>query len=226
MRQIVLDTETTGIGTEQGHRIIEIGCMEMVNRRITGNNYHVYINPEREVEQGAFAVHGISGDFLQDKPKFAELADEFYQYIHGAELIIHNAPFDVGFINHEFRMFNSSLGQVKDWCAVVDTLAMARKQYPGQQNSLDALCRRLHVDNSKRDLHGALVDADLLAQVYLLMTGGQEALFQTLDAAKKEKTAVAVDWQRSEQPIPVIEAAANELDAHQQFVESLLTAKE
>lgn len=218
MRQIVLDTETTGIGPEQGHRIIEIGCMELVNRRITGNDYHVYINPNREVEVGALAVHGISNEFLVDKPSFDQLADEFYNYIKGAELIIHNAPFDVGFINHEFRMYNPKLGQVADWCQVTDTLSMARKQYPGQQNSLDALCRRLQVDNSKRDLHGALVDADLLAQVYLLMTGGQEALFQSDDAQQAKVVKETFTWTRDPRPINVIAANADEIVAHEKFL--------
>ncbi len=222
MRQIVLDTETTGIGPERGHRIIEIGCMEMVNRRLTGNDYHVYINPERDVEEGAFAVHGISDDFLKDKPRYAEVADEFYQYIQGAELIIHNAPFDVGFIDHEFRLYNPKLGCVADYCEVTDTLAMARKKYPGQQNSLDALCRRLQVDNSKRDLHGALVDADLLAQVYLLMTGGQEGLFQMDDSSQDNVTVESISWQRSGQALPVIKVSSAELEAHDTFLKDEL----
>ncbi len=222
MRQIILDTETTGISPQQGHRIIEIGCMEMVNRRLTGNNYHVYINPERQIEAGAMAVHGITNEFLVDKPVFAKLADEFYDYIKGAELVIHNAPFDVGFINHEFRQYKPAIGLVADYCSVVDTLAMARKKFPGQQNNLDALCRRLHVDNSKRDLHGALIDADLLAQVYLLLTGGQKGLFAAGDADDKQaaaSTAHKVKWQRDEQPLSVIKATDEELQAHQAFVE-------
>ncbi len=225
MRQIVLDTETTGISPQQGHRIIEIGCMEMINRRLTGNDYHVYINPQRTIEAGAIAVHGITNEFLQDKPVFSSLAQEFFDYIKGAELVIHNAPFDVGFMNHEFKMFNARLGQVADICSVVDTLAMARKKYPGQQNNLDALCRRLQVDNSKRDLHGALVDADLLAQVYLLMTGGQEALFageMDGDGQQVARKTRQVKWQRSCAPLPVIEADDSELKAHQSFLDEHL----
>ncbi|MEY3018704.1 MAG: hypothetical protein RL336_1839 [Pseudomonadota bacterium] len=177
MRQIVLDTETTGLETSLGHRLIEIGCVELVNRRLTGNNFHKYINPEREVDSGAFEVHGISNQFLADKPVFASVVDEFMAYIDGAELVIHNAPFDVGFINHELKMLGGKYSRVEKYCGVVDTLAMARQKHPGQRVTLDALCKRYAVDNSARTLHGALLDAEILADVYLLMTGGQTNLF-------------------------------------------------
>jgi DNA polymerase-3 subunit epsilon len=177
VRQIVLDTETTGLETSLGHRLIEIGCVELVNRRLTGNNFHKYINPEREVDSGAFEVHGISNQFLADKPVFASVVDEFMAYIDGAELIIHNAPFDVGFINHELKMLAGKFNRVESYCGVVDTLAMARQKHPGQRVTLDALCKRYAVDNSARTLHGALLDAEILADVYLLMTGGQTNLF-------------------------------------------------
>lgn len=177
MRQIVLDTETTGLETSLGHRIIEIGCVELVNRRLTGNHYHQYINPEREVDSGAFEVHGISNQFLADKPVFASIVDEFMAFIDGAELVIHNAPFDVGFINHELRLNGGRFSKVETYCGVVDTLAMARQKHPGQRVTLDALCKRYAVDNSARTLHGALLDAEILADVYLLMTGGQTHLF-------------------------------------------------
>ncbi len=185
MRQIVLDTETTGIDPAEGHRIIEIGCVELMERQLTGRNYHVYINPDREVEAEAITVHGITNEFLADKPRFAEIADEFFEFIKGAELVIHNAPFDVGFIDHELGMLNKrrqapALGPVRDHCRILDTLVMAREMHPGQRNSLDALCKRYDIDNGHRVLHGALLDAEILADVYLAMTGGQTAL--TLDA--------------------------------------------
>ena len=172
MRQVVLDTETTGIDPKQGHRIIEIGCVEMVGRKLTNRHFHVYINPEREVEEEAFNVHGISNEFLADKPKFAEVAKEFLEFIDGAELIIHNAPFDVSFIDHEFSMLGG-FPNVADVCKVFDSLVYARRKHPGQKNNLDALCRRYGIDNSHRELHGALLDSEILADVYLLMTGGQ-----------------------------------------------------
>lgn len=177
MRQIVLDTETTGLETSLGHRIIEIGCVELVNRRLTGNHYHQYINPEREIDSGAQEVHGISSEFLADKPVFASIVDEFMAFIDGAELVIHNAPFDIGFINHELKLNGSKYRRVEEYCGVVDTLAMARQKHPGQRVTLDALCKRYAVDNSARTLHGALLDSEILADVYLLMTGGQTNLF-------------------------------------------------
>lgn len=175
MRQIVLDTETTGLDFRLGDRIIEIGCVELLNRKLTGQRFHRYVNPEREVEAGAMAVHGLSGEFLQDKPKFGEIVAEFLDFIHGAELVIHNAAFDVGFLDNELALLKRDpLGQA---CSgVVDTLKMARELHPGRRNSLDALCDRYAIDNSGRTLHGALLDAELLAEVYLAMTRGQESL--------------------------------------------------
>ena len=182
MRQIVLDTETTGLETSQGHRIIEIGCVEILDRRVTRNTFHTYINPEREVEAGALEVHGIDNHFLKDKRRFAEVASEFLDFVRGAELVIHNAAFDVGFVNHELILMKHPVTDVRGICGVLDTLEMARRQHPGQKNSLDALCKRYSVDNSGREYHGALLDAPLLAEVYLAMTGGQAALI--LDAAE------------------------------------------
>jgi len=173
MRQVVLDTETTGLEISQGHRIIEIGGVELDNRRLTGRTYHQYVKPEREIDAGAQEVHGITLDFLADKPVFDEIAEEFLQFIDGAELVIHNASFDVGFINNEFGFLDRDFGGVADHCRILDSLALARNKHPGQKNSLDALCKRYEIDNSGRDLHGALLDAELLARVYLAMTGGQ-----------------------------------------------------
>ncbi len=175
-RQITLDTETTGLDPKEGHRIIELACVELLDRRVSGNNLHLYFNPGREVDLGAEQVHGITREMLKDKPRFSECIDEFLAFIDGAEVIIHNAPFDVGFINHEFRIARRELGGLERYCQVTDTLVMARALYPGQRNSLDALCKRVGVDNSHRQLHGALLDAELLASVYLGMTGGQKAL--------------------------------------------------
>jgi DNA polymerase III subunit epsilon len=175
-RVVVLDTETTGLDPQEGHRIIEIGCVEMVDRRITRNNFHQYVQPDREIDAGAIEVHGITNKFLVDKPRFAEIADAFIQFVEGAELIIHNAPFDVGFLNHELTRWRTDAPRITDLCDVTDTLAMARRMHPGQRNGLDALCKRYSVDNSHRDLHGALLDAEILADVYLAMTGGQVAL--------------------------------------------------
>ncbi|TDO02950.1 DNA polymerase III subunit epsilon [Halomonas ventosae] len=181
MRQIILDTETTGIDPRDGHRLIEIGAVEMINRRLTGNRYHQYINPEREIEAGAVSMHGITNERVAEEPRFAEIADAFWAFIKGAELVIHNAPFDVGFIDHEFGMLNARrgeprLGPVAEHCRILDTLALARNKHPGQRNSLDALCKRYEIDNGHRVLHGALLDAEILADVYLAMTGGQTLL--------------------------------------------------
>src|SRR5579859_412927 len=186
MRQIVLDTETTGLEVAEGHRIIEIGCIEILDRRVTRNSYHQYLNPEREIDAGAQEVHGISNRDLASKPRFAEVADEFLKFVTGAELVIHNAAFDIGFINNELRRMENPVGDIAAVCTVRDTLEMARRQHPGQKNSLDALCKRYNVDNSGREYHGALLDAQLLAEVYLAMTGGQAAL--VLDAETQGST--------------------------------------
>ena len=183
MRQIVLDTETTGIG--EGHRIIEIGCVELVNRKLTGRHYHQYINPERLVDPEAMEVHGITDEFLQDKPLFAHVANDFIDFIKGGQLVIHNAPFDVGFMDREFGLLNG-YPKTADICSVLDTLTLARQMHPGQRNSLDALCRRYGIDNSHRELHGALLDSEILADVYLLMTGGQTDLVLADDKDEKE----------------------------------------
>ncbi|MBW5800604.1 DNA polymerase III subunit epsilon [Halomonas elongata] len=191
MRQIILDTETTGIDPREGHRLIEIGAVEMVNRRLTGNTYHQYINPERDIEAEAVEVHGITNEKVADEPVFAEVADAFWAFIKGAELVIHNAPFDVGFIDHEFARLNEArggpvLGPVAEHCRILDTLQLARDKHPGQRNNLDALCKRYEIQNGHRVLHGALLDAEILADVYLAMTGGQTAL--SLDASAGDDT--------------------------------------
>ena len=223
-RQIVLDTETTGLEPKQGHRIIEIGCVELINRRLTGNNYHQYINPEREVDEGAVEVHGLNNEFLSDKPRFVDIASDFIDYIRGAELIIHNAAFDVGFINHELAMLGSEWGQVSNLRQVLDTLAMARNLHPGQRNSLDALCKRYDIDNSHRELHGALLDSEILADVYLMMTGGQVSL--SLDGEQSEdptqqhaSTIRRLDSVRA--PLRVIRANSDELRAHEARLDAL-----
>jgi len=219
MRQIVLDTETTGLETSQGHRIIEIGCVELFNRRLTGRHYHQYIKPEREIDAGAQAVHGISNAMLEDKPVFARIADEFLQFIGDAELIIHNAAFDIGFLNYEMNMLRPGFGSVSDRCHVIDTLLMARAKHPGQKNNLDALCKRYGVDNSQRELHGALLDAEILADVYLLMTGGQTALSLGGNQSKNEDGGDQNALRRlapNRTPLPIILATEDELVLHDQ----------
>lgn len=227
MRQIVLDTETTGLETSQGHRIIEIGCVELINRRLTGRHYHQYINPEREVDAGAQAVHGISNAMLEDKPVFARIADEFLQFVGDAELIIHNAAFDIGFLNHELNMLRPGFGSIADRCHVIDTLLMARAKHPGQKNNLDALCKRYGVDNSQRELHGALLDAEILADVYLLMTGGQTALSLGGNQSKNDGGSQAEEIRRiapARKPLPIIMADAEELAAHEQKLAAIAKA--
>ena len=218
MRQIILDTETTGLDPRQGHRIIEIGCVELVGRRLTGNHYHQYINPDREVEAGAIQVHGITNEFLADKPLFSTIARAFLDFVKGAELVIHNAPFDIGFIDYEFALLG--LPSVTQVCPVLDTLALARQRHPGQRNSLDALCKRYGVDNTQRDLHGALLDAEILADVYLLMTGGQTALNLGSDedrAAESSAGPAAVNFiSNARAPLRVIRASEHELTLHRQ----------
>ena len=224
MRQIVLDTETTGLETSQDHRIIEIGCIELIDRRITDNSWHHYINPDREIDAGAFEVHGISNETLQDKPRFGEIAQDFIDYISGAELVIHNAPFDVGFLNHELSKIDGDSRAIEEFCTVLDTLVMARQKHPGQKNNLDALCRRYEIDNSQRSLHGALLDARILADVYLVMTGGQTAL--GLDDS--DMNVDAVDQTSSRQPIirngalPIWTGGEESERAHTDYLEYLI----
>lgn len=225
MRQIVLDTETTGLVPAEGHRIIEIGAVELVDRRFTGCNFHEYINPEREIDAGALAVHGITNEFLRDKPLFAAIMAKFIDYVTGAELIIHNAPFDVGFLNHEFRLQKKSAQSLERFTKVFDTLNFARKKHPGKRNNLDALCKRYGIDNSKRELHGALLDAQLLAETYLAMTGGQMHLFGGSETATNAASAAAnaiaaikgVD-------LAVIKATDEELSEHQGRLEAIKKA--
>lgn len=225
MRQVVLDTETTGIG--EGHRIIEIGCVELVNRKPTGRHYHVYVNPQRLVDAEAIEVHGIDDAFLADKPLFAEIAEDFYRFIEGAELVIHNAAFDVGFMNVEFGLLGG-YPKVHEFCGILDTLKLARTMHPGQRNSLDALCKRYGIDNSHRELHGALLDAEILADVYLMMTGGQTALFheekdqeeqkQETESGLSELVPISADLAMN---LKVIRACDEELAAHEAFLDLL-----
>jgi DNA polymerase-3 subunit epsilon len=228
MRQIILDTETTGLETSQDHRIIEIGGVEMINRKLTGRHYHQYINPQRPIDEGAMAVHGISERFLADKPVFASVVDEFLRFIDSADLVIHNAPFDVGFINHEIGKLGSAYVPVNKCCRVVDTLVMARSKHPGQKNNLDALCKRYGVDNSQRELHGALLDAEILADVYLLMSGGQVNLNINEQAGGGgDSGAGAVLARRlsgARPPLRVIKANAEEQQSHREKLASIHTA--
>lgn len=217
MRQIVLDTETTGLDPEQGHRIIEIGCVELVNRRITGETYHIYINPQRDIDEGAVAVHGLSAEFLADKPLFADVVDEFLEFVDHTELLIHNAPFDIGFLDTELRLLKKPYARMSARCEITDTLDIARKRHPGQRNSLDALCKRYQIDNSGRTLHGALLDSQLLAEVYLGLTGGQgklslggEESASGRKAASKRRKVV-----RDGLKLRVHEASAEEIQAHE-----------
>ncbi|WP_334028869.1 DNA polymerase III subunit epsilon [Alteromonas sp. P256] len=216
MRQIVLDTETTGIDPKEGHRIIEIGCVEVVNRRLTGNHFHAYINPGRHIEQEAIEVHGITNEFLADKPVFSSVANDFVNFIKGAQLVIHNAPFDVGFMDHEFKMEARTKGVVTSKiCDVLDTLTLARKMHPGQKNNLDALCKRYGIDNSHRTLHGALLDAEILADVYLLMTGGQTKLKLASSGTSDADATALRRIERSANKLKVIKASADELEQHE-----------
>jgi DNA polymerase-3 subunit epsilon len=220
MRQIVLDTETTGINPLDGHRIIEIGCVEMIDRKLTGNNFHVYVNPQREIEQEAINVHGITNEFLIDKPKFTEISQAFVDYIRGAELVIHNAPFDVGFMDHEFKLAGMNLPVTSVVCTVLDTLALARKIRPGKKNNLDALCRAYHVDNGHRTFHGALLDSEILADVYLYMTGGQTALgLAHNDERGNDSSETGVIRIKNKANLKIISANADELAKHQSYLD-------
>ncbi len=220
MRQIVLDTETTGLEVSAGHRIIEIGCVELLHRRATGRNWHRYLKPGREVDPGALAVHGITSEFLESQPAFGEVAAEFLAFIDGAELLIHNAEFDVGFLDAEFG--HAGLGEsVAARCRVFDTLAMARRMHPGQRNSLDALCKRYNVDNSGRELHGALKDARILADVYLAMSGGQAALGLDASTSAAGAALAGESAARGSVRIPVVRASADELAAHERALDAI-----
>lgn len=220
MRQVVLDTETTGIG--EGHRIIEIGCVEIIERKLTGRQYHVYIDPQRDIDPEAANVHGITNEWLQERnaPVFARIADEFREFIQGAELVIHNAAFDIGMMDGEFRRLNMSL--TREFCGVLDTLLLAREMHPGARNSLDALCKRYDVDNSQRELHGALLDAQILAEVYLMMTGGQTALALPDEEQAEEIVEVDLgDLDLSTLDLRVIKASAEEVAAHEKMLDLL-----
>ena len=223
MRQIVLDTETTGLSTAQGHRIIEVGCIELDNRRFTGREYHRFVNPERDIDEGAQRVHGISRADLEGQPRFADIAEELLEFLKGAELVIHNADFDVGFIEHELKLMNHPKAKIDDHATILDTLSLARSMHPGQRNSLDALCKRYEIDSSKRDVHGALIDAELLAGVYLAMTGGQTALSLDEDEslpAEKEGEAKILE-RRTGLTLVITEVTKDELKAHEQLLDQV-----
>lgn len=228
MRQIILDTETTGLEPKEGHRIIEVGCVEMVDRQLTGNNFWQYLQPDREIDQGAMDVHGITNEFLADKPRFKEIAEDLVAYLDGAELIIHNAPFDIGFLNSELKRAGAKFKTMTDYCTVIDTLVMARDLFPGQRNSLDALCKRYSINNGHRTLHGALLDSEILGDVYLAMTGGQVDL---LLGSKEDNKAAAgqlagsirrIDLDVSQ--LPVLRADESELAAHAERLAAIESA--
>jgi len=218
-RQIVLDTETTGLDPKTGHRIIEVGCVELRERRLTGNNLHLYLQPDREIDQQAIEVHGISNEFLLDKPRFEAVAAELKAYLSGAELLIHNAPFDVGFLESEFSLIGDKFS-LTSICTVTDTLAMARKLYPGQRNSLDALCKRLGVNNGHRTLHGALLDSEILADVYLTMTGGQTVLVLDTDRIQSD-TGKSKEVALNSDQLMIVQANESELAAHETWLSKL-----
>lgn len=220
MRQIVLDTETTGLSVEDGHRIIEIGCVELLNRRATGRHFHRYLNPERDIEDGALAVHGLTRERLAQEPRFADVAAELLEFIRDAELIIHNAPFDMAFLEREFAQLSERPpAPLRELCRIIDTLTLARERHPGQRNSLDALCKRYGIDNSHRQLHGALLDARILADVYLAMTGGQSllALGESMRERAAEQPGDGPAWQRPNEALVVVRASEEESAAHAQL---------
>lgn len=220
MRQIVLDTETTGLEPEQGHRVIEIGAVELIDRQLTGETFHTYLNPQREIDEGALQVHGIDADYLADKPLFADISEAFVAFIRDAELVIHNAPFDVAFLDRELSLLTGSAPRISELCKVTDSLVLARHKYPGQKNSLDALCRRFDVDNSARERHGALLDAEILAEVYLAMTGGQTVLFTNPQEQEIEAGAgLKFEPLPASRPrLKVIQASAQELAEHERMM--------
>jgi DNA polymerase-3 subunit epsilon len=228
MRQIILDTETTGLEPRHGHKIIEIGCVELVDRKHTQNHFQRYINPHREIDSGAEQVHGISTEFLSDKPEFIKVVDDFLSFVKDAELVIHNAPFDIGFLDHELRLASQESGQdygkMSDYCTVLDTLVVARKMHPGQKNSLDALCKRYLVDNSNRQLHGALLDSQILADVYLAMTGGQVNMFTAPGESRNSSAQEKIRRVKSgADALRVIKASNEELEAHESRLDSIDT---
>lgn len=223
MRQVILDTETTGLEPEQGHRIIEIGCVELVNRRKTGRTFHRYLRPDREVDRGAQQVHGLTNEFLAQQPRFADVVDELIEFVSGAELVIHNAAFDLAFLDWELKRLGGPLRQMSKFCSVIDTLPLARQMHPGQRNSLDALCKRYDVDNSRRELHGALLDAQILLDVYLAMTGGQTALI--LGESAETQVGIAFEpvarLSRPREGLIVIRASTDELTAHERTLTTI-----
>ena len=223
MRQVVLDTETTGLSTEQGHRIIEIGCIELVNRRFTGREYHRFLNPERDIDGGAERVHGISLEELAGQPRFTDIADEFLEFIEGGELVIHNAEFDVGFLEYELGLMRHGRPKITDHALVLDTLGLARELHPGQRNSLDALCKRYGVDSSGREVHGALIDAELLARVYLAMTGGQAALLleEEIEVTSGGQAEIGARASRGELELALVRVSAAEQAAHESLLDKL-----
>jgi len=223
MRQVVLDTETTGLEVALGHRVIEIGCVELIDRKLTRKHFHHYVNPERDIDDGAQEVHGISREFLSDKPLFKEIWEPFLEFVSGAELIMHNAPFDVAFLNQEMKFLHGSHGRIEDYCSITDSLLVARQKHPGQKNNLDALCKRYSVDNSQRDLHGALLDAEILADVYLLMTGGQVALslMGEDDGPEVQLASVPRALDANRPGLKIIRASGEELDRHEKGLNKL-----
>ena len=221
MRQVILDTETTGLDPQEGHRIIEIGCIELNNRRLTDNRFHVYLNPEREIDENALEVHGLSQEFLKDKPLFRDIVDDFMNFIKETEVIIHNAPFDVGFINHELDLLDGSYKSMENYCRIEDSLVIARKKHPRQRNSLDALCKRYDIDNSRRELHGALLDAEILADVYLSMTGGQLSLQLDEEEDWDQKDSVVPLNLAQRSPFVVVRCSEEEHLAHENRLDEI-----
>ncbi len=229
MRQIMLDTETTGLEPQEGHRIIEIGCIEVIHRRRTGQTFHCYLNPERIVDEGAIKVHGLSHEFLRNKPRFADIAEEFLAFIKGAELVIHNASFDIGFLDHELGLLGPEWREISTYCQILDTLALARRRHPGQKNSLDALCKRYGINNSQRELHGALLDAEILTGVYLAMTGGQASLSFNREGDSGPSRAGQEEYRRvstGRSSLKIVRASEEERAAHRARLAAIDKASE